>query len=192
MFYAILMLGMHGIRSGFLLQITQHGRFTMNTLIKGAGLVLLASAFLAGPVSASKPEDKGGKPATAGHSAEGKSKGGKPADGKHDDAKYKSDKSKGNDGYSQLRYAGIDHNKVKQYSKQYNVGGYKPLPPGIRKNLARGKPIPPGIAKTRLPQGYVNQLPRYNGYEWRGYGSDLVLVNTTSQIIADVIMDALR
>ncbi len=164
----------------------------MNTFIKTTGLLFLASAFLAGPVSAAKPEDKGGKPATAGQSADGKSKGGQPADVKHDDAKYKADKSKGNDDYSQLRHAGINQDKARQYAKQYNVGGYKPLPPGIRKNLARGKPIPPGIAKTRLPQGYINQLPRYNGYEWRGYGSDLVLVNSTSQIIADVIMDVLR
>lgn len=149
----------------------------MNAFMKNAGLLLLASAFLVGPVSAAKPEDKGGKPATAGQPSEGKSKAAK---------------SKGNDDYSQLRHAGIDHNKARQYAKQYNVGGYKPLPPGIRKNLARGKPIPPGIAKTRLPQGYIDQLPRYNGYEWRGYGSDLVLVNTASQIIADVIMDALR
>lgn len=43
---------------------------------------------------------------------------------------------------------------------------YKPLPPGIRKNLARGKPLPPGIAKTRLPGGYVGRLPHYSGYEW--------------------------
>lgn len=155
----------------------------MNTFMKNAGLLLLASAFLAGPVSAAKPDDKGGKPATAGQSSNA---------AKHDDGKHDDGKSKGKDDYNQLRYAGIDNSKAKQYAKQYNIGGYKPLPPGIRKNLARGKPIPPGIAMTRLPQGYINQLPRYNGYEWRGYGSDLVLVNTASQVIADVIMDVLR
>lgn len=71
------------------------------------------------------------------------------------------------------------------------IGPAQSLPPGIRKNLARGKPIPPGIAMTRLPDGYVRHLPRYEGYEWRGYGTDLVLVHLLSNKIADVILDAL-
>ncbi len=163
-FYAILNVSLHGMRFG----------------------------CLAGPVSAAKPEDKGGKPAVASPTADGKSKGGKPADGNQDDAKYKAGQSKGSQDYSHLRYAGIDQSKTRKYAKQYNVGDYKPLPPGIRKNLARGKPIPPGIARTRLPDGYINQLPRYNGYEWRGYGGDLVLLDSRTQLIADVIMDAFR
>ena len=71
-------------------------------------------------------------------------------------------------------------------------GSYKPLPPGIRKNLARGKPIPPGIAKTRLPGPYVGQLPHYPGYEWLGAGLDLLLVQTASGLIADVLIDVFR
>ena len=88
-------------------------------------------------------------------------------------------------------FAGISAADARKWKKQYRVGGYKPLPPGIRKNLARGKPIPPGIAMTRLPDGYVRHLPRYEGYEWRGYGTDLVLVHKLSNKIADVILDAL-
>jgi len=71
-------------------------------------------------------------------------------------------------------------------------GSYKPLPPGIRKNLARGKPIPPGIAKTRLPVTYMGKLPHYPGYEWLGAGLDLLLVQTASGIIADVLIDVFR
>lgn len=68
-------------------------------------------------------------------------------------------------------------------------GSYKPLPPGIRKNLARGKPIPPGIAKTRLSGDYVGRLPRHPGYEWVGAGVDLLLVQTASGLVADVLSD---
>lgn len=71
-------------------------------------------------------------------------------------------------------------------------GSYKPLPPGIRKNLARGKPIPPGIAKTRLPGGYTGRLPQYPGYEWLGAGLDLLLVQTASGVVADVLFDVFR
>lgn len=105
----------------------------------------------------------------------------------------KSQKGKGHDkgGQQDMVYAGIDQKQAKKYAKQYKVQGYKPLPPGIRKNLARGKPIPPGLAYNRLPPDYIARLPRYPGYEWRGYGADLVLVSIVSDVIADVIMDAL-
>jgi hypothetical protein len=141
---------------------------------------MAASLAVAG-VQAAKPEDKG-KPA---HAEKGQSKQGDKGQSKQG----------GRDGYNgsteSLRRAVIDRVLLDRYGQQYQVGGYKPLPPGIRKNMARGKPIPPGIAKTRLPQGYINSLPRYEGYEWRGYGSDLVLVHLLSNKIADVILDAL-
>ena len=68
-----------------------------------------------------------------------------------------------------------------------NFTGYKPLPPGIRKNLARGKPLPPGIAKTRAPSGMLSQLPYYEGYEWEVAGTDLLLILIAGHVIADVL-----
>jgi len=72
------------------------------------------------------------------------------------------------------------------------VTGYKPLPPGIRKNLARGKPMPPGIAKTRMPDGMLGRLPVQSGYEWRFAGSDLLLIELRTERIADVLIDVFR
>lgn len=107
-----------------------------------------------------------------------------------------SDSQKGNsknkNNAQEMHYAGISQKDAKKYAKQYKFYGYKPLPPGIRKNMARGKPIPPGLAYNRVPAPYLATLPRYNGYEWRGYGSDLVLVSIVSNVIADVIVDALN
>lgn len=63
------------------------------------------------------------------------------------------------------------------------------LPPGIRKNLARGKPLPPGIARkldSRLP----GRLPHYDGYEWQRAGTDLLLVIATG-VIQEVQHDVL-
>ncbi len=71
-------------------------------------------------------------------------------------------------------------------------GAYKPLPPGIRKNLARGKPLPPGIARKSAPSALLGRLPRHPGYEWRMAGTDLVLVQIGTAIVADVLRDVFR
>jgi hypothetical protein len=83
--------------------------------------------------------------------------------------------------------AGISFGDARQLAVGQGLTGMKPLPPGIRKNLARGKPMPPGIAKTRMPNSFINQLPRHPGYEWQQAGSDLVLVVTGSLVISDVL-----
>jgi hypothetical protein len=118
-----------------------------------------------------------------------------PPEGKGKNAKTK-DQPHGHDSASTatLVRAGISVAAARDLFRR--TGGspesYKPLPPGIRKNLARGKPIPPGIAKTRLPGNYVGQLPHYPGYEWLGAGLDLLLVQTASGVIADVLIDVFR
>lgn len=65
------------------------------------------------------------------------------------------------------------------------------LPPGIAMNLARGKPLPPGIQKVFLPSGLTRQLPYYPGYEYLVVGNDVVLVDRTSLIVADILTDVL-
>jgi hypothetical protein len=67
----------------------------------------------------------------------------------------------------------------------------KPLPPGIAKNLARGKPLPPGIAKQQLPGDLVRQLPPvYPGYERVVVDGRVLLVEIATQVIHDVLMEA--
>ena len=68
----------------------------------------------------------------------------------------------------------------------------KPLPPGIAKNLARGKPLPPGIAKQQLPQDLQRMLPPApKGYERIAVDGQVLLVDVATQVIADVISEAL-
>ncbi|MFT6465424.1 anti-virulence regulator CigR family protein [Halopseudomonas sp.] len=67
----------------------------------------------------------------------------------------------------------------------------KPLPPGIRKNLARGKPLPPGIAK-RFDNRLESRLPQYPGYDWRQVGTDAVLVSTATGIIESILLNVLN
>ena len=72
-----------------------------------------------------------------------------------------------------------------------SYGQAQALPPGIRKNLARGKSLPPGIAK-KLDPSFARQLPNYPGYEWQQVGTDAALVNITSGIVREVLNDVLR
>lgn len=69
----------------------------------------------------------------------------------------------------------------------YGFTGYKGLPPGIAKNLARGKPLPPGIAKRAVPQSMLGRLPYYPGYEWRIVGDDLVLIALSTAVVTAII-----
>ena len=70
------------------------------------------------------------------------------------------------------------------------IGPAQSLPPGIRKNLARGKPLPPGIAK-RFDSRLLGKLPHYDGYEWRQVGTDVVLVALASGLIYEILDNVL-
>ena len=90
-------------------------------------------------------------------------------------------------GLSATISAGISIGDARVLASDHGITGNKPLPPGIRKNMARGKPMPPGIRKTRMPESFINELPRHNGYEWQQAGADLVLVASGSLIISDIL-----
>jgi hypothetical protein len=87
---------------------------------------------------------------------------------------------------------GISSGEARELAVEHGLTGYKPLPPGIRKNLESGKPMPPGIANTRLPEAYLAQLPRYQGYEWRWSGTDLVLVVKDTHFVAHILVDVFK
>jgi hypothetical protein len=86
----------------------------------------------------------------------------------------------------------IAYETARRLALEHRYTGSGSLPPGVRKNLTRGKPLPPGIAKKAVPGPMLARLPRYPGYEWRVYGSDLVLVALATAAIADVLHDVFK
>jgi len=90
-------------------------------------------------------------------------------------------------GLSATITAGISFGDARRLATDYKLTGSKPLPPGIRKNMARGKPMPPGIAKTRMPDTFISHLPHHDGHEWLHIGADLVLVVAGTLIISDIL-----
>lgn len=88
--------------------------------------------------------------------------------------------------------AGISFGQARELAVSYQQTGYQQLPPGIRKNLARGKPLPPGIAKKLGHSQMLSQLPQHEGYQWQVCGSDLVLVSIATMVVADILTDVFR
>ena len=86
-----------------------------------------------------------------------------------------------------ITFVDVRFEDIRRIAIDNHYTGYKSLPPGIRKNLARGKPLPPGIAKKVVPDPILLHLPRYSGHEWRVCGSDLILVSIATEIIEQVI-----
>ena len=86
----------------------------------------------------------------------------------------------------------LSYGDARRYAVESELTGYKPLPPGIRKNLARGEPMPPGIAKTRMPSSYLSRLPAHEGYEWQIAGTDLALVFQADMTISGVLKDVFK
>jgi Ni/Co efflux regulator RcnB len=77
--------------------------------------------------------------------------------------------------------------QAREIAVSNGLTGYRPLPPGIRKRLARGKPLPPGIAKKMVPAPMLQQLPQYPDRQWVVVGSDLVLMAVATAVVVDVL-----
>jgi hypothetical protein len=118
-------------------------------------------------------------------------KGGKPDKAQNEKQELREDLRDIEDGLD-LVSSLISSSDARALAKGAGATGYKPLPPGIRKNLARGKPIPPGIQKSRMPDGMLGKLPKQAGYEWRNAGTDLLLVQAGTEIVADVLKDVFK
>ena len=60
-----------------------------------------------------------------------------------------------------------------------------------RGQFAGATALPPGIAKKTLPSGLFARLPARPGQEWRVVGPDLLIVEIATNVIVDVLKDAL-
>lgn len=139
-----------------------------------AAMVLLST----GPVLADPPPGKGNP---------GKGNQGQNGQPQHNQSRKGSSPELLDAVLANLLMAGVNQVYARNLAVSQGLTGFSALPPGIQKNLARGKPLPPGIAKKSVPGPMLAQLPQYRGYEWRITGTDLVLVNLATLVIAEVL-----
>jgi hypothetical protein len=183
----------------------------MNIRRQSALAIILASCFamLSAPTFANPGNGNGnGNGKGNGNSAFHGNKGnGNPGKGNHGNHGNKGNNGKGNSdkGYDNRGddYGGHGSRKrgyhpdnisldisipdLRRLAVNHGLTGYRSLPPGIAKNLARGKPLPPGIAKKAVPGGMLRDLPYYPGYEWQIAGNDLVLIAASTALVTAVI-----
>jgi len=92
----------------------------------------------------------------------------------------------------EVSFSTFEREQIIHFYSENRMREAKPLPPGIRRNLARGKPLPPGIAKQVLPEDLVAVLPVREGYRRIQVGLDVLLVEVATGIIHDVLTDVIR
>ena len=119
------------------------------------------------------------------------------AQGNSNQAKEKKEKKdhpqeKGESGFSVDFRIDFSSKDAQRWAKEYGLSGQKPLPPGIRKNLARGKPLPPGIAKQNLSGPFIGKLPSHTDYDWQMAGTDLVLISKSDKIVREIVRDVFK
>ena len=96
-----------------------------------------------------------------------------------------------------VRFSNGELSVIRAYYEQHAVTERKKkdgrsLPPGIAKNLNRGKSLPPGIAKQALPGELLRQLPPvHDGFERVVVDGKVLLVEVATQVIHDVLSDAI-
>jgi Ni/Co efflux regulator RcnB len=144
----------------------------LTLIAAGVTVVVFGTAGFAAP-----PEGKGSKPDKGSASAAGSKQPGNGSETRADvdwEYRYRND---------------FNEDDFRAFARQQRYPGYDSLPPGIRKNLARGKPLPPGIAKRQLPSDMLRRLPAREGYEWRAVGTDVVLYSISNGIVDQVLQD---
>lgn len=161
------------------------GSLKMNrtALVNIVSLLLLVS-FSIGALEGQPPDNKG-KP----------SQSNKEKTSQQGDKEGKSDQSGGtHDHETVLIAAGIRlaYAEARSHAVDCGLVGQKPIPPGIRKNLARGKPMPPGIAKTRLGSKCAAKFPSVKGYDWVQAGADLILMAVEDDLVSGVLKDVFK
>ena len=80
---------------------------------------------------------------------------------------------------------------IRGYYGGSSPGCRRRLPPGIRKNLARGKPLPPGQRRRygcALPRRLIAELPPRPGYVYYLMGRDIVLISLSTNRVIDVTL----
>jgi len=160
-----------------------------NRLIAGLGVLMLSASAL---VQAAPPDQRDGHDDHGqGQQHQGHGPQGGPQGGSHEQP--------GNDHRADNR--GGDHRgggrppadfgDVRRTIQEHRevIGRGQPLPPNV--HIVKGRPLPRGYGR-RLDDRSLQYLPRYDGYEWRRLGPDVVLVAIGSGIVYEILEGVLN
>lgn len=158
-----------------------------NRLIAGLGVLMLSASAL---VHAAPPDQRDGHDDHGQQHQDHGPQGG-PQGGSHE--------QQGND--HRVDNRGDDHRgggrppadfgDVRRTIQEHRevIGRGQPLPPNV--HIVKGHPLPRGYGR-RLDDRSLQYLPRYDGYEWRRLGPDVVLVAIGSGIVYEILEGVLN
>lgn len=150
-------------------------------------LSLFATPVMANPGNGNGNGHGGGQGNSSGNQGNKGNQGNHSQKGNGEQKKNAASEHRKNYGKPDHVDSDISFATARHLAVNYGLTGYKSLPPGIAKNLARGKPLPPGIAKKTVPASMLGELPYYPGYEWKIVGDDLVLIALSTAVVTAII-----
>lgn len=97
------------------------------------------------------------------------------------------------DTYVEVAFSDRDRNLIREYYHRHLPPGLakrSSLPPGLQKQVQRRGQLPPGLQGKGLPHDLEVKLsPVPEGYIRLQVGVDVVLMNTHTRVVVDVIKD---
>lgn len=82
------------------------------------------------------------------------------------------------------------YGKKKQKRMPPGLAKKKKLPPGLQKQIVRNGKLPPGLRGRELPGDLERKLRHLpDGYVRLRIGTDLVIMNTATRLVVDMIKD---
>jgi Ni/Co efflux regulator RcnB len=162
-----------------------------NRLIAGLGVLMVSASAL---VHAAPPDQRGGNDDHGPGQHLDRGPQGGPQDNRGNDHgnDHRNDPrpdNRGNDhrggrppqDFGDVRRTIREHREI--------IGRGQPLPPNV--HIVRGHPLPRGYGR-RLDDRSLQYLPRYDGYEWRRLGPDIVLIAVGSGIVYEILEGVLN
>lgn len=161
-------------------------------LIAGLGILMISAS----PLLQAAPQDQRGPDDNRPGQQQGADHGKGPQNGGND--QHGNDRGPGDNRQQQGHQDNRGGNRppqnfdqVRQTFHQHRdmIGRGQPLPPGIY--IREGHPLPRGYGK-RLDSRSLQYLPRYDGYEWRRVGPDVVLIAVATGVIYTILNGVLN
>ncbi|MDY6984292.1 MAG: hypothetical protein SV422_14495, partial [Pseudomonadota bacterium] len=87
---------------------------------------------------------------------------------------------------------GLSARTVRDIARVNNMLGLRPLPPEMRRSLQPGQALPQNIVYHEMPANMRARLPVVDGHEWRIAGIDLLLVDSGTMQVADILRGPFR
>lgn len=149
-----------------------------NRLIAGLGVLMVSASAL---VHAAPPDQRGGNDDHGPGQHQDRGPQGGPQDNRGNDRGNDHRGGRPPSDFGDVRRTIQAHREV--------IGRGQPLPPNI--HIVKGHPLPRGYGR-RLDDRSLQYLPRYDGYEWRRLGTDVVLVAIGSGIVYEILEGVLN